>query len=309
MSDVHGADLAGQLALEPLAGGWSGRTFLGTVAGERSVVRVYDADDAVSSGRDAAVLQLARQVLAGCAPVPAVLEVRHGDAAAGTPGLLVTEFLPGERGDLLLPALDERGLASFCAALGEVVARLAGAVQPVAGRFLDAGLAVGPWEEPWDSASLSELVSALVPRLDLAAEDVTGLLAACEEAQELLDAAPGTSLVHGDLNPKNLLLSRHEDGTVVVTGVLDWEFAHAGTPWADLGNLVRDHRLPAYVDALVGTVATRRGTTVEEALDRARAADLVALVELATRRGSNPVADAAHERVLAIARSRDLHAR
>ena len=62
-------------------------------------------------------------------------------------------------------------------------------------------------------------------------------------------------------------------------------------------------------DALVGTVATRRGTTVEEALERARAADLVALVELGTRRGSNPVADAAHERVLAIARSRDLHAR
>ena len=309
MSDESGEDLPGGLAMEPLAGGWSGRTFLATVAGERSVVRVYDPDDGTGPQRDAAVLVLGRSVLAGCAPVPQVLEARTGDAGSGAPGLLVTELLPGERGDLLLPTLDEAGLASAGRALGEVVARLAGAVQPAAGRFLDAGLAVGPWEEPWDSASLGELVEALAPRLDLAADDLAGLLAVCGDAQEVLDAAPGTSLVHGDLNPKNLLLTRQEDGSVAVTGVLDWEFAHAGTPWADLGNLVRDLRTPAYVDALVGTVATRRGATVEDALDRARAADLVALVELATRRGTNPVADAAHERVLAIARARDLHAR
>lgn len=295
-------------ALEPLEGGWSGRTFLGTVAGERSVVRVYDATDQVSPQRDAAVLALARAVLAGCARVPEVLEVRAGDPGLDSPGLLVTEFLPGDRGDLLLPRLDDAGLASAGAALGEVAARLAGAVQPVAGRFVDAGLAVGPWEPPWDAASLPELVAALAPRLDLAPADLDGLLEACEQAQDVLDAAPGTSLVHGDLNPKNVLLARATDGSVAVTGVLDWEFAHAGSPWADLGNLLRDLRSPAYVDALVATVATRRGATAEDALDRARAADLVAVVELATRRGQNPVADAAHRRLLAIARSRDLHA-
>jgi hypothetical protein len=43
-------------------------------------------------------------------------------------------------------------------------------------------------------------------------------------------------------------------------------------------------------------------------LDRARAADLFALVELASRRGQNPVADRAHDLLLAIARTGDLHA-
>ena len=40
----------------------------------------------------------------------------------------------------------------------------------------------------------------------------------------------------------------------------------------------------------------------------ARAADLRALVDLAAQAGENPVADLSHEHLLAIARSRDLHA-
>jgi hypothetical protein len=55
-------------------------------------------------------------------------------------------------------------------------------------------------------------------------------------------------------------------------------------------------------------------------LDRARASDLWALVDLASRRGKNPVADLAsrrgenpvadraHDQLLAIARTGDLHA-
>lgn len=42
-------------------------------------------------------------------------------------------------------------------------------------------------------------------------------------------------LVHGDFNPSNLLLD--EGGEVAA--VLDWEFAHAGKLWMDLGNLLR----------------------------------------------------------------------
>ncbi len=42
-------------------------------------------------------------------------------------------------------------------------------------------------------------------------------------------------LVHGDFNPSNLLIA--EDGEV--TAILDWEFAHAGNHWIDLGNLLR----------------------------------------------------------------------
>lgn len=312
----HAADQPSETALglhlEPLEGGWSGRTFLGTVAGERTVVRVYPPEEGDAPARDAAVLRLGRTVLAGCAPVPEVLETRAGDPAVGAPGLLLTAHLPGERGDLLLPRLDEHALAAAGRALGEVVARLAGAVQPRAGRFVDEQLTLAPWEPPWDAASLVDLVAALVPRLDLGAADRDAVLGLAGLADDVLqDAAqegPGTVLVHGDLNAKNLLLATTEDDRVVVTGVLDWEFAHAGSPWADLGNLLREQRSPAYVEAVLDTVAARRGVPADLALDLARAADLVAVVELATRRGSGPVSDAAHERLLVMARARDLHA-
>ncbi|CAB4765250.1 unannotated protein [freshwater metagenome] len=308
----HPPEPALGLHLEPLEGGWSGRTFLGTVAGERTVVRVYPPEDGDAAARDAAVLRLGRRVLAGCAPVPEVLETRAGDPDGGAPGLLLTQHLPGVRGDLLLPRLDEPALAAAGRVLGEVVARLAGAVQPRAGRFVDEQLTLASWEPPWDAGSLVDLVAELVPRLDLVAADRDAVLGLAGDADDVLqDAAregPGAVLVHGDLNAKNLLLATTEDDRVLVTGVLDWEFAHAGSPWADLGNLLREQRSPAYVEAVLDTVAVRRGVAADLALDLARAADLVAVVELATRRGSNPVSDAAHERLLVMARARDLHA-
>ena len=89
----------------PLEGGYSGKTFLAEMAGERTVVRIY-ADDrrgANAAEVDAAVLRLVHGLL----PVPEVLEVRRGDGASGAPGLLVTSFLPGTPLDRLLPTAFE----------------------------------------------------------------------------------------------------------------------------------------------------------------------------------------------------------
>jgi hypothetical protein len=52
----------------------------------------------------------------------------------------------------------------------------------------------------------------------------------------------------------------------------------------------------------------RRGTDPTQTLELARAADLWALVDLASRRGQNPVTERAHRHLVAIARSGDLHA-
>jgi hypothetical protein len=60
-----------------------------------------------------------------------------------------------------------------------------------------------------------------------------------------------------------------------------------------------DTVLSTYTDLVVDAPA--------DLLDRARAADLFALVELASRRGQNPVVDRAHDLLLAIARTGDLH--
>ena len=93
-----------------------------------------------------------------------------------------------------------------------------------------------------------------------------------------------------------------------MTGVLEWEFAHAGHPATDLGNLLRFDRHPTYAGAVVSTWCERRGSTPAEALDLARAADLWALVDLAARAGENPVARRAAAHLKAVAESGDLHA-
>ena len=110
-------------------------------------------------------------------------------------------------------------------------------------------------------------------------------------------------LVHGDFNVKNLLL---DPGNWQVTALLDWEFAHAGTPFTDLGNLLRFERDRTLSDSVLGAYSARRGVPVDEALARARAAALWALVDLAGRRHNNPVAARAEGLFRAIARNRDI---
>ena len=97
--------------------------------------------------------------------------------------------------------------------------------------------------------------------------------------------------MHSDLNPKNLLV---DPGTLAVTGLVDWEFAHAGSPVTDLGNLLRFERDPAFTEAVVAAYRAGVVDAAEEVLDQARAADLCALVDLASRRGENAVAGRAH---------------
>lgn len=287
-------------SLTPLEGGWSGQTFLGEVAGERCVVRIYPPGgrSAAAPEIDAAVLRLVR----GLVPVPEVLEVRPARPGVDQPGLLVTSFLPGVRGDELLPTLDPAVIGEVGATLGGLVADLGGMPMLRAGPFVDPQLTIGDFGVD----GLGHYVETRLPELGhLTPDEIDGLRAVALEAQTLLDTVPRVCLVHSDLNPKNLLL---DPETLEVTGVLDWEFAHAGHPFTDLGNLVRFDREPAYVDAVLGAYADLRGTPPDRALELARAADVYALVELAARAGQNPVATRAAERLRRVAGERDVHA-
>jgi aminoglycoside phosphotransferase (APT) family kinase protein len=291
-------DFAG---LRPLAGGWSGQTFLADAGGERSVVRIYPPGVRGDSAPeiDAAVLRLVH----GLVPVPDVLEVRRGVAAADQPGLLVTSYLPGQRGDVLLAGLNDVEAANLGARLGGLVAELAGMPTLTAGPFIDAGLTVGDFEL---ADGLPGFVADRADDLGWATDLQDSLGAVAERAQAMLDEVGRTCLVHSDANPKNVLV---DPETLQVTGLLDWEFAHSGHPHTDLGNLLRFDRKPAYADAVVAAWCERRGADPAETWELARAADLWALVDLAARRGQNPVADRAHDHLLAIARTEDLHAR
>lgn len=289
-------------SLVPLDGGWSGETFLAEAAGERTVVRIY----ARPGGRgaeahevDAALLRLVRGLL----PVAEVLEVRRADPAAGLPALLVTSFLPGTRADLLLPTLDTPGLDTLGRNLGAMLARLSGMPMLRAGTFVDSSLRIEPF--PAEVTDLLEWLDAHESALALAPDELDGLRTVAAAAQADLDTVERACLVHSDVNPKNLLV---DPDTLEVTGVVDWEYAHAGSPYSDLGNLLRFDREPAFAAGVLGEYAARLDVDAHGALELARAADLFALVELASRRGQNPVADRAHARLRAIGLGRDRHA-
>ncbi|NYE38730.1 aminoglycoside phosphotransferase (APT) family kinase protein [Nocardioides cavernae] len=290
-------------SLTPLEGGHSGRTFLGEVAGQRVVVRLYPPDDARGESApevDEAVLRLVRGLL----PVPEVLEVSRAHTGSDRPGLLVTSFEAGERGDLvharLVAAGDDEGLVQWGRALGTVAATLAGMPTLRPGPFVDRDLTLGRFPE----GGLVEWVGARLAHWRPGPRDALSAVAAA--AQDLLDGVGRSCLVHSDLNPKNVLV---DPATLEVTAVLDWEFAHSGHPWTDVGNLVRLERHPAYVDAVLAAWCALRGGEPEELFDGARAADLWALVDLAARAGENPVADRAAHLLAAVADAGDVHAR
>ncbi len=290
----------------PLPGGHSGETFLAEMAGERSVVRIY-AGRGASRGPDAvevdaAVLRLVRGLL----PVPEVLEVRREDGAAGSPALLVTSFLPGQPLAEVLPEAPEHLRRTIGEHLGVLLARLAQMPTLRPGEFLDRELRIGPL--PPAAAGLPEWVEHHLdhPGLrDWEPADRAGLATVADTAQQLLDRVERSCLVHSDFNAKNLLV---EPGTGRVSGVVDWEFAHSGMPVTDLGNLIRMERDPVLTGAVLGAYADRVPDAPADLLDLARAADLFALVELAARRDDNPAAERAHARLLAVARTGDVHA-
>ncbi|SDK65135.1 Phosphotransferase enzyme family protein [Nocardioides sp. YR527] len=247
----------------------------------------------------AEVHEALHRLVRGLVPVPDVLEVRRADPATGTPALLVTEFVEGVRGDLLLPDLDEAQRDRLGRCLGEIAGTLAGMPFLSAGTFADKDLRVETFE-----LDLTEWVESYAERLDWSPSDLEGLRDVAADAQDRLYTVARVSLVHSDLNPKNLIL---DPETLRVRAVLDWEFAHAGSPFADLGNLLRFDRDPAYVSGVLAGYVAVRGGNATDALDLARSADLVALVELGARRTANPVAARAHDLLLAIARSGDVH--
>lgn len=286
-------------SLTPLAGGWSGETFLAEVAGERQVVRIYAAGDRGDRGDqaaeiDAALLRLVRGLL----PVPEVLEVRRAVPSADQPALLVTGFLPGVRADQVLPELDATALERLGRAVGAVAATLGGIPMLRRGPFIDPELRIGDYDD--DLVSFVESRRASLSHWSAAEQ--AGLVEVAHDAQALLDTVARHCLVHSDLNPKNLLV---DPETLAITGVLDWEFAHAGHPATDLGNVLRFDRAPAYANGVLAAYCEARGGEPDEVVRLAHAADLWALVDLAGRRGDNPVAARAHDLLLGIARERD----
>jgi aminoglycoside phosphotransferase (APT) family kinase protein len=304
----------GEATLTPLAGGHGGETFLAVVGGERTVVRIYGRSwerrgDAAAE-IDAAVLRLVRGLL----PVPDVIEVRRGNADNGLPPLLVSSFVEGARLDELFPKLSEKKLRTVARNVGVIASRLAQMPMLSTGAFVDGSLRIGSLGP--NTQTLSEFVDAKIERAPAlrawAAEDIEALRGYALYSQGLLSDVTRRTLVHGDFQPKNLLV---DPRSLDIVAVVDWEMAHAGLPLSDLGSVLRysESNLGkigrAFDDAVLRTFAELVAdanvdkANVDRLHERARAADLFALVELAARREMNPTANAAHDLLLGTVRA------
>jgi Ser/Thr protein kinase RdoA (MazF antagonist) len=152
-------------------------------------------------------------------------------------------------------------------------------------RFRDSGrLAAWP-QRDWD---------ALLSLIDLAEETLTND-----------ENSPRVVLTHGDFNPKNILIDPVDCG---IAGLLDWEFAHAGSIHTDFGNVTRFERDDRLVGPMIEGFVDWAPGHIRAPFEHGRAMDLWALVEMAGRIPGNPVCDFATTLLLAQVRDQDLQA-
>jgi aminoglycoside phosphotransferase (APT) family kinase protein len=302
MADPQLSALVGGAEVVPLSGGYSGETFLVTGAGEQAVLRLY-----AKQPERAAVDQALLERLRGLLPVPRVLEAMTVSAGAGRPPFLLLEALPGDRLDVVLPAADEPLRRRLAEAVTGVLVLLATERMPRAGLFVDAGLEPVPF--PAGSADQVGFLEAHLGApwfAGLTDDERAGLRAVARRAAGLAARTSRIALVHADFNPKNLLVDPATGG---VTGVLDWEFAYAGAPLADVGNLLRFAEDEVFDRAVAAAYADRAPDVPDGWVEVARALDLYSLIDLAAREApGNPIVGRARDLLRTAARTRTLAA-
>lgn len=171
--------------------------------------------------------------------VPRLL-VREGDHQGHA--LSVQPFVAGQQLGQLWQRGDEAAWRAAGEALGGALARLHARTWPGAG-WLALDEAGGLRVEPWDHLRgeeadplLAYVGQALRGRAGerLGREWRERCLAQLERHRGLAQAE-ASRLIHGDLNPTNVLVGSAGE----LRALLDWEWCHAGTPLSDLGNLCR----------------------------------------------------------------------
>ncbi|MEE8584250.1 MAG: phosphotransferase [Acidobacteriota bacterium] len=178
--------------------------------GQTCLVRLYSQGDPV---RESYLMKLA----GGLVPVPREL--------ARGPGWSVLTFLEG---GLLAEA------PQHCAAAARALARIGSVAFESPGWVNGDGTV-----SAFPFAGISGFVEQMLEQ-----EEVVRWIgsAASQGIRSLLDREAGRlagldsecRLVHGDFNPSNILI---RDGRV--SGILDWECSHSGSPCMDIGNLLR----------------------------------------------------------------------
>jgi aminoglycoside phosphotransferase (APT) family kinase protein len=246
---------------------------------------------------DVSLMRLVRGLL----PVPRVLDAKPEVSDEGPPYVL-TERLPGVNLAVFLETAGDAQRQRVGEQLGELLVKLSGMPFLSFGEFTGRELAISSFGG--ESDGLMQWFNQHVEDMGLTRDQVEAFHAVIDDADDL--AATGVDrvcLVHSDFNPKNLLV---DPSTAEITGLIDWEFAHAGSPYTDLGNLLRFCDDPVLGGAVLSVVRSTGPSLGDRLVERGRVADLWALIDLASRPAANPVAAAAHTLITRIADTADL---
>jgi aminoglycoside phosphotransferase (APT) family kinase protein len=267
--------------VQPLTGGimnWNYRIGLAGSA-ERFVLRFYDRMPA-SCAKEVRILGL----LADTIPVPRVITA-NTSGVHGLPPFCVLEFIDG----ISLRELRRRGAATSvqdaCYDAGRLLPTLRALTFEHSG-LLSAVPEVTPG--PFADASLGEVIAhfartpALRSRVDAPLRQ--SLQRFADGSSGLMADAESACLVHGDFNSPNLFVHERQ-GQWRVAAILDWEFAFAGSPWCDVGNMLRYERLgrPRYEPGFSRGLRDGGLALGDEWFAQARIADLPALCQLLAR--------------------------
>lgn len=268
-----------------LTGGFSNLNLRIDSAGGPHVLRVYRDSETVS--KELQLHGLVRDKL----PVPPFLYADLSGDTMGTP-FAILEFVAGVTLDTVLVQADDEDIVEAGQAVGSTLAAI-GSITFDRGGFLGRDLQpAGPPIErstvllPYVQERLFSAASekALGPRVRNAYwEMVKSALPTIDRLQN------SSSLVHGDYNPKNILMEEVR-GRWQVVAVLDWEFAFSGSQLWDVGNMLRfAHEYhPCFRDAFVRSFADGGGRLPLGWTGQARTLDVANLVEFISRGPGEP---------------------
>jgi len=184
--------------------------------GETVLARLYSENAQSSLAREKRIADLIASSIGNAVPIPKMLD--HGNHWA------VFEFAQGQ----LLESQPEHSRAA-----AQAIAQLTQIKLDTVGWITETGdIAPFDFGDDYYGSRLEhkEVRDWLGPeRIPV----LTKILV--NETTRLTEIHEQPSLTHGDFNPTNILI---HNGTV--SAVLDWEYAHAGTPYMDIGNLLRN---------------------------------------------------------------------
>eukprot|EP00439_Symbiodinium_sp_Y106_P087768 s1_g304.t1 len=258
-------------SVQPLSGGRVNSNYALTLRSQpaKAALRVY-ARGSAPCRLESQILQL----LEGRVPVPKVLL----DGSKKDPAFLVLSWVEGQTLD---DVLREGGneTTSLATDIGAILAAIH------AQTFTDSGFLGKDMQviEPIDMGAAgfhTFAKPALAGRAGdrLGAERLARLKELISWAVPYLDKqAVQPCLVHSDFNPPNLMVHQGR-----ITGVMDWEYAHAGNQLTDIANMLRtrDFQPPEFNDAFVSAYETAAGPLPQNWRSLSRIIDLLSQLEM-----------------------------